>query len=177
VRQRVTCGLLLLFIGCQAEPYELVTDIAPSPIEYLDYDQIMAEVAAYEGKVVVVDVWATDCPPCIEKLPKLAALQEKYGESFRCVTVNLDFVGLPNQTPESCEPMVKMILDTTGAQYLRNIIATEESDIMLEKLNVSAPPAVLVFDSSGQKVFPANDRNSAIEFDQLEAMISQLVEN
>ncbi len=30
------------------------------------------------GKIVVINLWATYCPPCIEEMPKLNALVEKY---------------------------------------------------------------------------------------------------
>lgn len=40
------------------------------------------------GKVVVLDFWATNCPPCIEEIPHLNSLQTKYGAE------NLQIVGL-----------------------------------------------------------------------------------
>jgi thiol-disulfide isomerase/thioredoxin len=32
----------------------------------------------YKGKVVILNLWATWCPPCLEELPELNRLQEKY---------------------------------------------------------------------------------------------------
>ncbi|MGI8639331.1 MAG: TlpA disulfide reductase family protein [Pyrinomonadaceae bacterium] len=40
------------------------------------------------GKVVVLDFWATYCPPCLEEIPHLNQLQTKYGAE------NLQVVGL-----------------------------------------------------------------------------------
>ena len=38
------------------------------------------------GKVVVLDFWATYCPPCLEEIPHLNALQQKYGsEGFEII--------------------------------------------------------------------------------------------
>ena len=34
----------------------------------------------FAGKVVLVDLWATWCPPCITEIPTLVDLQEKYGD-------------------------------------------------------------------------------------------------
>ncbi len=34
----------------------------------------------FEGKVVIIDVWATWCGPCIAQIPKLKALHEKYSD-------------------------------------------------------------------------------------------------
>ena len=45
----------------------------------------------YRGQVVLLDFWATWCPPCLESIPKLVELQEKYGEQGLVVLgVSLD---------------------------------------------------------------------------------------
>lgn len=33
----------------------------------------------FKGKVVLLNLWATWCPPCLEELPELNRLQEMYG--------------------------------------------------------------------------------------------------
>jgi thiol-disulfide isomerase/thioredoxin len=33
----------------------------------------------FKGRVVILDFWATYCPPCIEEIPHLKTLQAKYG--------------------------------------------------------------------------------------------------
>lgn len=42
----------------------------------LDGDAI--KLSDYQGKVVVIDFWATWCPPCREAIPQLSTLAEKY---------------------------------------------------------------------------------------------------
>lgn len=45
----------------------------------------------FAGKVVVVDFWATWCPPCREEIPAYIALQEKYRDKgLVIVGVSLD---------------------------------------------------------------------------------------
>lgn len=41
-----------------------------------------------QGKAVILDFWATYCPPCLEEIPHLRQLQEKYGKD------NLVVIGL-----------------------------------------------------------------------------------
>ena len=36
------------------------------------------KLSGYRGKVVLVNLWATWCPPCIEELPVFETLQAKY---------------------------------------------------------------------------------------------------
>ena len=45
--------------------------------------------AELKGKVIVVDVWATWCGSCLEKMPRFAALKEKYAKSKDVVFVLL----------------------------------------------------------------------------------------
>jgi thiol-disulfide isomerase/thioredoxin len=42
----------------------------------------------FQGKAVILDFWATNCPPCIAEIPHLKELQAKYGKE------NLEIVGM-----------------------------------------------------------------------------------
>jgi len=42
------------------------------------------------GRVVLVDVWATWCAPCLAEMPTLKRLHETHGDALRIVGVNVD---------------------------------------------------------------------------------------
>lgn len=42
-----------------------------------------------KGKVVVLDFWATYCPPCLEEIPHLNDLQTKFGENLQIVGLHV----------------------------------------------------------------------------------------
>ena len=51
-------------------------------------------LSAYKGQVVLVDFWATWCDPCIEELPELKALHERYkGRGFTLLAISMDALG------------------------------------------------------------------------------------
>jgi thiol-disulfide isomerase/thioredoxin len=48
-------------------------------------------LADYKGSVVLVNLWATWCPPCVAELPSLDRLQGKLGEKkFSVVAISMD---------------------------------------------------------------------------------------
>ena len=50
-------------------------------------------LGAYQGKVMVVNFWATWCAPCREEMPGFARLQERWGGR------GVQFVGIANDDP------------------------------------------------------------------------------
>lgn len=56
-------------------------------------------LADFKGKVVIVDVWATWCPPCRRSLPEVAALQKKGGGDFVVLAISVDQEGFQAVSP------------------------------------------------------------------------------
>ena len=50
----------------------------------------------YKGKVLLVNVWATYCGPCIDEIPKFVELQDKYKDKgFEVIGLNLHYEDTP----------------------------------------------------------------------------------
>ena len=56
-------------------------------------------LAEYRGKVVLVDVWATWCPPCRRSLPEVAQLQKGGGEAYAVLPISVDRGGWNDVKP------------------------------------------------------------------------------
>lgn len=51
----------------------------------------LTSLSETKGKVVLLNIWATWCPPCVKELPSLNALQTAMGsEDFQVIAVSLD---------------------------------------------------------------------------------------
>lgn len=91
-------------IAAQADPYgiadlrtgdmkKLVVHENPMPTAqdtayYLADDAGTATLEDYNGKVILLNFWATWCAPCRAEMPMLADLQSKFGgEDFQVVTI------------------------------------------------------------------------------------------
>jgi thiol-disulfide isomerase/thioredoxin len=69
---------------------DLIGKPAP-PIAGTDVDGHPVSLAQFKGKVVLVDFWATWCPPCVASIPSLNSLAQKYNDKgFVILGVNVD---------------------------------------------------------------------------------------
>ena len=69
---------------------KLINEPAP-PIAALDITGKRVDLANYRGKVLLIDFWATNCPPCLEALPHVKKLYEKYHpQGFEILGISLD---------------------------------------------------------------------------------------
>jgi thiol-disulfide isomerase/thioredoxin len=75
----------------QAEP------ITPTPAPAWKLKDVNGKVVSsdtFKGKVVVIDFWATWCPPCRAEMPGYTELQKKYGKKgLVIVGISLDEAG------------------------------------------------------------------------------------
>ena len=58
------------------------------------------DIGNSSGRVVVVDVWASWCPPCVEGIPRLVALAERYRDApFDLLGLSVDSGGWEDLKP------------------------------------------------------------------------------
>ena len=68
----------------------LINETAP-PIAALDVGKQRVDISSYRGKVLLIDFWATNCPPCLEELPHMKRLYQKYhSRGLEILGVSLD---------------------------------------------------------------------------------------
>ncbi|RLA40134.1 MAG: TlpA family protein disulfide reductase [Gammaproteobacteria bacterium] len=54
----------------------------------------MISLADYQGKVVLLNIWATWCPPCVEEMPSMEKLhQAMNGADFEILAISIDASG------------------------------------------------------------------------------------
>jgi peroxiredoxin len=54
----------------------------------------------YKGKVVLVNIWATWCPPCVDEMPSMQKLYNEFnGKNFEILAVSIDAAGVDDVDP------------------------------------------------------------------------------
>jgi|ERR1044072_430442 thiol-disulfide isomerase/thioredoxin len=100
-------------------------------------------ISDYKGQVVVLDFWATYCPPCLEEIPHLVSLQDKFkGDGLRVIGLH---VGGPDDRPFVPDFVTKLKI-----QYDLGEPEAELVDALFNGSDVI--PQTFVFDRSGKLV-------------------------
>jgi peroxiredoxin len=75
-------------------------DILAPDFTFPGLDGKMIRLSDYKGKVVLVNIWATWCPPCVDEMPSMEKLYQKFkGENFEILAVSIDEPGLKAVAP------------------------------------------------------------------------------
>ena len=107
-------AVVLLVGACQAQPAPPAASgqtepVAVPPLELTDLDGHPVSLAALKGKVVIIDFWATWCPPCVGEMPDMNRLyKELKDKNFTVVGISMD---------TGSERPVKALADKMGIAY------------------------------------------------------------
>jgi len=121
------------------EADELVGKPAPS-FTLLNMNGRNVSIASLRGKVVLINFWATWCPPCKDEIPSLNALYEKYR--------GRDFVLLAVSTDSSREDVEKF-MKKYGVKFM--VLLDGDSRVMRQYRVFSLPMSFLI-DRKGRVV-------------------------
>jgi thiol-disulfide isomerase/thioredoxin len=95
---KTTCwlGLLLVLLfscGCErGDPPNLIGQRAPD-FTVQDSDRTVSLHDLQHGKIIILNFWATWCPPCVEEMPSLVAMQARMKDRVSVLAVNVDYDG------------------------------------------------------------------------------------
>jgi cytochrome c biogenesis protein CcmG/thiol:disulfide interchange protein DsbE len=99
----IVAGSFVLAMGARAGGEKNLVGETPPEIKadgWLNAEKPVS-LADLKGKVVVVEFWATWCPPCRRSIPHLIQLHEKYAKD------GVVIVGLTDEPKDKVEPFAK----------------------------------------------------------------------
>lgn len=99
-RQLGRFAVVLAVLGGLAAGYVALTHFyakdKPVPgalpaLTFVDRNGVMTDLSKYRGQIVLVNLWATWCPPCVAELPSLEILHARLrDQGFAVVAISLD---------------------------------------------------------------------------------------
>jgi thiol-disulfide isomerase/thioredoxin len=120
----------------------LASNPQPAPAFLVrDIDGNVVSTANWQGKVVLLNFWATWCPPCREEIPELIDLQNRYKDHLQVIGISMD-------DPEEIG-LVKKFAVRAGVNYP---IVMASREIIQEYGGVPALPTSFVVNTEGKVV-------------------------
>ena len=128
----------------------------PAPAwKLMDVDGKPVSLAEFKGKVVILDFWATWCPPCRTEIPGYIALQKKYAsEGLAVIGVSVDTDGVA--------PVKKFVKDM-GINY---VVVMANDDIQNAYGPIQGYPTTFIIDRDGQIRGMKLGRKPAADFEK-----------
>lgn len=113
----------------------------------------------FRGQVVILDFWATYCPPCREEIPHLVRLQRQFGPQ------GLNVIGL-NVGGQEDRPRVPDFVKLYGIQY--QLAEPDDETVRLFLANDNIIPQTFVLDRQGKIVLHivGYDGDAAAQLDE-----------
>lgn len=95
----------------------------------------------FKGKVVIVDFWATWCPPCRKGIPDLVDIKKEFKNKVAIIGISLD----SDQTLNNLEPFIKSF----GINYP---IVLGDQNVVEKYGNINSIPTTFIIDQKGNIV-------------------------
>lgn len=132
---------LLMIFGAPSLVAAVEPGAAAPSWELRDVDGKTVKLSDFKDKVVVLDFWATWCPPCRKEIPGFVALQKQYGkDGLAIVGISLDQDGAAK---------VKKFIKANGMNYP---VVMGNEDLSRDYGSIRAIPTTFVIDRAGKIV-------------------------
>lgn len=151
---------ILALSGCSQPDAYLQNPVQVQKTIGVDLDGNSQNIDQYQGRVVLIDFWATWCGPCLVKFPHMRELEQKYeGRPFEILGISADYA-LSDVT---------MFMEDNDLPW--DIWFAGFNQGVVKDWNITAFPTVYVMDHTGM-IIAKNPTNT-----QLENMLGELVSN
>lgn len=144
------------------EPIHARPEAPPLRLPSLEGD--LHDLADYRGEVVLINFWASWCPPCVHEMPSMQRLEDRLrGQGFRILAVNLG----------ESEETVRAFLQVIGTGFTILLDPGKES---LSDWRAMAYPSSYVVDRAGRlrySLFGAIEWNEPDVVAQISALLEE----
>jgi len=135
------CLLFFYLVNCKISNEDSPVYKLPS-LSLLDWDGEEVSFQDFEGKVLIVDVWATWCTPCEKSVPVIEKLQESADDSYVFIGVNTD----TDKSPDEIEAKA-------NSWKMSYISLLDTHHVFIDLFQLEGLPTFLVFSKTGNLIY------------------------
>jgi thiol-disulfide isomerase/thioredoxin len=138
-------------------------------IPVVDFNGLEGLLAQDDGKVYIINFWATWCKPCVEEMPHLLRLAKEMGDrDARIILVSLDF---RSAAEETLDPF----LENHGVRLPVVLLNDPDANTWISKVDPSwggSIPATLIYKGSDRVFY-----EKALSYSELIKAVQKLNSN
>lgn len=84
-------GVVVVLVWSGSRPVEMIAGVDAPAFTATTLDGAPVSLEDYRGEVVLLNIWATGCAPCLQELPSMQRLHERVTDpEFHIVAVSVD---------------------------------------------------------------------------------------
>jgi len=148
------CAMVFLFASCAEKKAEVAEGIRAPKLDIRDVRTGQAiDVSLLNGKVILVNFWASWCPPCKEEMPSIEALYRDLQKNGAFLMVTILY-----------KDDAKTAADYMRANGYTFPLFTDDNGISARRYEVTGVPETYLIDKKGvlrKRVIGPADWNSA----------------
>jgi peroxiredoxin len=148
--------LLMTALGQPSELRVLLAGMIAPDFNLIDRMGKSVALSQYRSKVVLIDFWQTWCPPCVEEIPYLKSLQQKYKSQGLVILGVTDRLG---------QDGVEKWREMAREKAINYATLIDEKGTIAAQYNVSGYPHKFIIDRNGRLVY---DKRGYLRGDEAE---------
>lgn len=116
-------------------------------VSEITIDEVNDIIKNREGRVLLINIWATWCIPCKEEFPDLIKISYKYNEQIELIGISIDF-------PDEVESKIIPFLIKLQPNFINYVNGENDTEKFINNLNSEwsgAIPATFFYDSDGKQ--------------------------
>ncbi|WP_246481797.1 TlpA family protein disulfide reductase [Natronogracilivirga saccharolytica] len=147
-----------------AEVFPATREHKAPDFELKDPEGKVVKLSDFDGKIVLLNIWATWCPPCRDEVPALIRLQEAFeDDGVQIVGVAIDENGA-----------AAAVSDFAASFEINYPVPLDDGSVQDAYGPLSAIPTTYILDRQRNVRFYAA---GYLEYDQMENAVKELLEN
>jgi thiol-disulfide isomerase/thioredoxin len=140
----------------------LKADIAQADLKTMDGSTF--KIADKKGKILLVNMWATWCGPCLSEMPSFVKMQEKYGpQGFEILGLDTD------DESDTLMSDINKVIKEKNINYPIVFSDTSTQLALLKISNFSGIPQSFLIDADGNLhgVFRGANKENVVKIDEI----------